>query len=116
MTADILSSSMLATSRDSLSAAQAERARQTATLNKGGRNEEQVRQAAEDFEAMFLSQMFNHMFSGVKADKMFGGGAGEDTWKSLLVDEYAKATVRKGGVGVADHVMQAMLQAQEAAQ
>lgn len=113
MSIDAYSASVLGTTRESLSAAQAEQGR--AAL-KGKRNEEQIRQAAEDFEAMFLSQMFNHMFSGQKADEMFGGGTGEDTWKSMLVDEYAKATARNGGVGIADHVMKAMLQAQEAAQ
>lgn len=116
MSIDAYTSSILSTSRESLSAAQAEQGRTAALKGKGPRNEEQVRQAAQDFESMFLSQMFNHMFSGQKADKMFGGGAGEDTWKSLLVDEYAKATARNGGVGIADHVMKAMLQAQEAAQ
>lgn len=78
------------------------------------RDDAKIRESAEDFESFFLSQMFNHMFASVKTDEMFGGGAGEDAWKSMLVDEYAKATVRAGGIGLADHVMQSMLQAQEA--
>lgn len=76
-------------------------------------NLESIRQTAVDFEAMFLSQMFNHMFSGIKTDGLFGGGAGEDTWRSMMVDEYGKATARAGGVGIADQVMRSLLAAQE---
>lgn len=75
---------------------------------------DRMRQTAEEFEATFLSQMFNHLFSGVKTDAMFGGGPGEDKWKSLMVDEYAKATAKRGGIGLADHVMASLIQAQEA--
>ena len=35
---------------------------------------EGARQAAEEFEAFFLSQMFEHMFSGIEPDALFGGG------------------------------------------
>lgn len=110
---DTLAPSMMASARENMAAARIDQGRQA--VNATTANQAQVREAAENFESMFLSQMFNHMFSGLKTDKMFGGGPGEDAWKSLLVDEYAKATARSGGVGIADHVMQAMLQAQEAA-
>jgi Rod binding domain-containing protein len=34
-------------------------------------------------------------------------------WKSMMVDEYAKQIAKSGGVGVAEQVMQVMIQAQE---
>ncbi|MFA7430214.1 MAG: rod-binding protein [Rhodospirillaceae bacterium] len=109
--------SMFSTARENLAASRLDQGRQMAAAGKGAsRTPDQVREAAQDFESFFLSQMFNHMFSSVKTDALFGGGAGEDAWKSMLVDEYAKATAAKGGIGIAANVMQAMLQAQEASQ
>lgn len=86
-----------------------------APLVRPGMSRSDMREAAQGFEAFFLSQMLSHMFAGLEADPLFGGGHGEEVWKSLMIDEYAKATARKGGIGIADHVMTVMLQAQEAA-
>lgn len=112
---DSAASTLFSAARENLAASRADQGRQIAGKT-APRNIEEIRESAEDFESFFLSQMFNHMFASVKTNEQFGGGAGEDAWKSMLVDEYAKATARKGGVGIADHVMKAMLQAQEAAQ
>ena len=67
----------------------------------------------EDFEAFFLSQVFENMFSGVNADPMFGGGQGETVYRSLLLQEYSKVAARSGGVGIADAVQREILRAQE---
>lgn len=72
----------------------------------------QARKAAEDFEAFYLSQMMQPMFSGLKSEPPFGGGHAESTWRSLLVDEYGRIMARGGGVGIADAVMRTMLDAQ----
>ncbi len=74
---------------------------------------ERARQAAEAFEAMFIAQMLEPMFDGLSASPPFGGGHGEDIYRSMMIDEMAKATVRKGGIGIADHVMKHMLRQQE---
>lgn len=73
-----------------------------------------AQKAAKEFEAMFLSQMFGHVFDGLKTDGPFGGGHGEKMYRSLLVDEYGKTMARAGGIGIADKVMQEMLRNQEA--
>ncbi len=112
---DAAASSVFSAARENLAASRIDRGNQIAG-KAAPRNIDQVRESAQDFEAFFLSQMFNHMFAEVKTNETFGGGAGEDAWKSMLVDEYAKATAAKGGIGIADNVMQAMLQAQEASQ
>ncbi len=49
------------------------------------------------FEAQFVSQMFQHMFEGIKTDGVFGGGSGEQMFRSLLVDEYGKMVANRGG-------------------
>jgi Rod binding domain-containing protein len=82
-------------------------------LNGKGKTPEQIKEAAQDFEAFFLSQMLQPMFDTVQTDEMFGGGEGEEMWKSMMVDEYAKQIAKSGGVGVAEQVMQVMIQAQE---
>ncbi len=69
--------------------------------------------AAQEFESVFLSEMLSHMFSGVKPDSLFGGGHGEEMWRSFLVQEYAKITARSGGIGVADHVKREIIKLQE---
>ncbi|MEA1938796.1 MAG: rod-binding protein [Pseudomonadota bacterium] len=74
-----------------------------------GRSEE----AAEDFEAMFLSQMLSHMFSGIECDGLFGGGAGEETMRSMLVVEYGKIMAKTGDVGLSDAVRDQIIKLQE---
>lgn len=78
-----------------------------------GASLDKMRQKAEDFEAVFLSQMLKPMFEGIKSDEMFGGGNGEDMWKSQLVNEYGKTIAKSGGIGIADAVLGEMLRMQE---
>jgi peptidoglycan hydrolase FlgJ len=76
-------------------------------------NIEQLRKTAQDFEASFLSQMLKPMFANLSAAKPFGGGTGEDMWRSLQVKEYGTAISQKGGIGLADSVFREMLKLQE---
>ncbi|MDP6352782.1 MAG: rod-binding protein [Alphaproteobacteria bacterium] len=73
----------------------------------------EIRDAAEDFESFFLSQMFEYMFAGIDTDGPFGGGHGEKIFRSLLLQEYGKAMARQGGIGVADTIERQLLQYQE---
>lgn len=75
---------------------------------------EAARRAAEDFEAVFLSQMLAPMFATIKTDALMGGGPAEDIYRSLLVEEYGKAISRAGGIGIADQVQREILALQEA--
>lgn len=82
---------------------------------KTGASETAIDKAAEEFEAVFLAQMMEHMFADV--DLSPGTDSpGEDIYKSLLLDEYSKLISRSGGIGVADHVKREMLAIQEGAQ
>ena len=75
---------------------------------------EQLRKTAQDFEAIYLSQMLKPMFEGIQVEEPFGGGSAEDMYRSLMVDEYGKSLAKSGGVGIADQVMREMLRMQEA--
>lgn len=70
---------------------------------------EKMKQTAQDFEAFFISRMFESMYDTVPVNETFGGGAGEKMFRSMLIDEYGKMTARSGGIGVADAVMKEML-------
>lgn len=76
-------------------------------------DEAKAREAAESFEAFFLSQYFEHMFVGIRTDGPFGGGQGENVFRSMLMQEYGKTVAKGGGIGIADAVYQSILQIQE---
>jgi peptidoglycan hydrolase FlgJ len=76
-----------------------------------------AKKVGQQFEGVLMSQMLNDMFAGVKTDGMFGGGAGEDMFRSLMIDEYAKQiTTQGGGLGLADTVTRELLKRQESLQ
>ena len=75
-----------------------------------------VKKAAQDFEAMFMSSMLESMTAGVKTDKMFGGGDGEQMFRSMLNQEYGKAIASKGSLGIADSIEREMIRMQEHSQ
>ena len=70
---------------------------------------------AEDFEAMVLSQLLAPMFDTAKSPSLFGGdGPEQDTFRSMLNDEYARLLAARGGVGIADSVKDALIEMQGA--
>ena len=73
----------------------------------------QAREIANDFEAVFLSQMLQPMFEGIKPEAPFGGGNSEAMWRSMQIEEYGKAITRAGGIGIADNVFREILKLQE---
>jgi len=73
-----------------------------------------ARANAVDFEAMFLSTMFSHMFTSTDGEGPFGGGGAGGVWRSFLSDEYAKSFAKAGGIGLADSVYRSLLAQQEA--
>ena len=76
-------------------------------------NNEKTRGVAEDFEAFFLGQMLQPMFSSIEPSKPFGGGHAEKIWKSLMVDEVGKSMAKNGGIGLADMIQRDLLKMQE---
>jgi len=71
---------------------------------------------SQDFEAMFLSNMLQPVFAGLKSGtSFFGGGHAEDTFQAMLVDEYGKVMAKSGGVGIAKMVRDQILKLQEVA-
>uniref|UniRef100_C6E7J9 Rod binding protein-like protein n=1 Tax=Geobacter sp. (strain M21) TaxID=443144 RepID=C6E7J9_GEOSM len=69
--------------------------------NGGGDTPAQVRKVANEFEAMFVAMMLKSMRETVGKDSLTGGGRGEETFRSLLDQEYASTAVAGGGIGLA---------------
>lgn len=69
--------------------------------------------AAQKLEASFLAEMLKS--AGVaKEPDAFGGGAGEAQFASFLREAQAKAMVEAGGIGLAEHLFNALVARQNA--
>lgn len=77
------------------------------------RDNKDVDSIARDFEAVFISQMMEHMFAGEEANSYFGAGASGDIYKGFLMNEYGKSIANAGGIGIASTVKQELLKMQE---
>jgi len=74
---------------------------------------DKARAAAQDFEAVFLNSMFQHMFTGIDGEGPFGGQGATGVWRSVLTDQYAKSVAKAGGIGIAAQVYRSMMAHQE---
>ena len=71
--------------------------------------------AAKDYESVFISQFLGSMFSSIPIDSVTGGGAGEEMFRSLMIDQYAKSIEHQGGFGMATQMKAELLKHQQAA-
>jgi flagellar protein FlgJ len=69
--------------------------------------------AAQDFEAVYISEMLKPMLETVEVDENFGGGKGEEVFRGLLIQELGKSVAKQGGFGLAEHVRAELLKTQE---
>jgi Rod binding domain-containing protein len=68
---------------------------------------------ASDFEAMFLEQTLDRMFSSIGDEGPLGdNGTGGSVYRSMLVKEYAGNIVKSGGIGIGDQVFREILRLQ----
>jgi Rod binding domain-containing protein len=56
--------------------------------------------------------MLQQMFEGVATDGPFGGGFGEEMFRSMMTDAMAKQMTKAGGIGVSDTVQREILKMQ----
>jgi flagellar protein FlgJ len=75
---------------------------------------DEMRRAAEEFEAVFLSEMLAPMFESLDTEGLGGGGMGEQIFRPMLVERYAESISRSGGVGIADSIVREFMRMQEA--
>ena len=66
-----------------------------------------LRAAAQRLEASFLSTMLQSAGFGAARDTM-GGGIGEEQFASFLAEAHADALARRGGIGLAESLFEAL--------
>lgn len=95
--------------------AQATAASQLATIARdaSAKPADRTRAAAEEFEAVFLQNMFNAMFETVEGGGTFGDSNASETWRGMLSEEYAKTVVEAGGIGITQSVQRELIALQE---
>lgn len=76
-------------------------------------NEISAKMAADEFEAIFISEMLKGMSVGLKTDGPFGGGQSEEIYRDLMNEELGKTMTQSGGVGISDAIYREMLKNQE---
>ncbi len=73
-----------------------------------------IKDSAQQFEGVFLTNMFEEMFSSVQEKEgPLGAGEANSAWRSMLVEEYANSVTKSGGIGVAEHVQRELIALQE---
>lgn len=71
-----------------------------------------IKQAAEDFESLFLNIVLKSMRDTVQKSGLIDGGNAEDIYKSLLDDEYAKMMAAQRHTGLANNIEEFLLNSQ----
>lgn len=77
-----------------------------------------LKDSAQQYEAVFMSQMMQAMFKEIDLNPMSeGSSAAEDTYKGMLTNELGSAVTKAGpGIGLADPIYKTLLEAQIASQ
>ncbi|SCM72652.1 hypothetical protein KL86PLE_100656 [uncultured Pleomorphomonas sp.] len=69
---------------------------------------------AADFESVYVADAFKAMFKDVSVDPLNGkSDNSNETWRDMLIDQYAKDFVGKGGIGLADGIAAELIKIQE---
>ncbi len=68
-----------------------------------------AKKVARDFESLFAGMMLKTMRDTVGKDSLTGGGHGEEVYRSLLDQEYAKAMSAGPGLGLAKNIEEYLL-------
>ena len=83
-----------------------------ASAAKEAKQRAKIAETAKTFESSFMSVMMQQMFEGVKTSEPFGGGNGEEMFKSVLTDAMSKEVTKAGGIGLASTIQREMLKMQ----
>ena len=65
-------------------------------------NKEKLKEAATEFEAIFVKQMLDTMRKNLhKEDRLVEGGMAEDIFEDMLYTEYSRIMTKSGDFGIA---------------
>ena len=71
-----------------------------------GQNPEKLKEAAQQFEAIFIQQMYKEMRKTIPDDGLIQRGNADDIYTQLQDLEAAKVTAQQGGIGLAEMMIQ----------
>jgi flagellar protein FlgJ len=76
---------------------------QTSVLQKANANDrDKLREAATEFESLFVKQMLDSMRQTLhKEDNLLGGGMAENIFEDMLYTEYSRLMTKSGDFGIA---------------
>jgi len=76
-------------------------------LGRSSEGDDKLSQACNEFEAIFLDQLYKGMRKTTKLGtekSLLHGGMGEDIFKDLLYTEYSKMSAQNNSIGIAKMV------------
>lgn len=83
---------------------------QTAPKSAGQQDQVRLKELAQEFEAIFIQQMYKEMRNTIPDDGLIPRTNAEDTYIQLQDLEIARATARQGGIGLAEMMMKQLQQ------
>ncbi|WP_407698078.1 rod-binding protein [Stakelama tenebrarum] len=70
-------------------------------------------ETAQQFEAVFLGQMFQLMLENSGEAGEFSGGSAEQVFRGVLAEKLGNEVAKRGGIGLAPTVMDQILRLQQ---
>lgn len=70
--------------------------------------DKKLKEASEEFEAIFIQQMLSSMRKNVQKAGLLDGGMAENIFEDMLYQEHAKIMAKTGSFGVADAIYNQM--------
>jgi flagellar protein FlgJ len=69
-------------------------------------DKEKLKEAASEFEALFVKQMLDTMRKTLhKEDRLIEGGMAEDIFEDMLYTEYSRLMTKSGDFGIANGII-----------
>ena len=95
-------------------AADIARAKASGQLSKSAPVNRKAWETAQGLEANFFTTMVGAMFETAGGEGPMGTAAtGQDAWRGMMIEEFAKSISAKGGIGLAPQIYREMLRHQE---
>ena len=67
-------------------------------------SDKKLKDAACEFESIFMNQLFKSMRSTLPKDQWLDGGMKQEIFEDMLYNEHAKNFSKQGGIGLGDMV------------
>lgn len=76
--------------------------------------EEDIHDVAEQFESLFLTELFKSMRSTVPENDWLDSGMQNEVFEDMLYEEYALDAAESGGIGLADMIYDSLVSSYDA--